>query len=590
MTTRPRRLLQTLACLALAAFASGASAERIVATVTGVDDPLKSAVLASLTIGQYANRVDISETQARRLVADATAQTRRALQPYGYYNAQITTRLEHSSGGWIARVNVSPGPATIVSTLDLQMQGDARNLQPVARALKTFHPKAGERMDDARYEQSKTRIANALVELGFLDANATVHRVAVTRADNRADIHLQYASGQRYRLGAVQFEGSQFRDGFLRRYVPWTDGDWYAQSDLLKLQQALIDADYFAAVNVEPDLEHAGNDEVPVKVAVVPAKRHVYTAGVFIGTDTGPGVRGGVQWRWINKRGHKVKTEAVLAQRLKTAQVVYEIPRPGPNHRSFNFGAGYRDENTDTSKSRTLSLAATETRDWHGFVRTVGLHFLTGTFTVGNARGENIGDPGIEHGRTTLVYPEISLSKKVADDPLFVRRGWSIDMTARAAPGIDTRFAQLLTSAKWIRAFGGRNRLILRGDAGIITVGDFDKLPPQLRFFAGGDQSIRGYAYQTIGPRNVYGRVVGGTRVLVASATVEHYFKPKWGVAAFLDSGDAFNGTDFHARTGVGVGLRWRSPIGLVRVDLGVPVRNPYHSGVELHVMIGPDL
>src|SRR6185312_11939331 len=162
-------------------------------------------------------------------------------------------------------------------------------------------------------------------------------------------------------------------------------------------------------------------------------------------------------------------------------------------------------------------------------------------------------------------------------------------LIGRAGPGIDTRFAQALANMVWIRALGRSNRLILRGDAGITSAQDFSKLPPQLRFFAGGDRSIRGYAYQAIGPRNSYGLVVGGKRLLVGSATVEHYFTRDWGIAAFVDSGDAFNGTAFHARTGAGVGLRWRSPVGMVRVDVGVPIANPYYHGPQLHIVIGPD-
>jgi translocation and assembly module TamA len=326
-----------------------------------------------------------------------------------------------------------------------------------------------------------------------------------------------------------------------------------------------------------------------VTVELAPAKRTVYTAGVFIGTDTGPGIRAGARRRWINRSGHTLDTQALIAAYLKTAQVVYAIPRPGRDHASFNLGAGYRDENTKTSVSRTFSLAANETRDWHGFIRTIGVHLLSGTFTVGNS-GRDTNLPGIEHGRSTVLYPEFNLTKKVADNPLFVRHGYAISLTARADPGVGTRFAQALASATWIHALGRRDRLILRGDAGITSVEDFAKLPPQLRFFAGGDRSIRGYAYQAIGPRNSYTRVLGGTRLLVASATLEHYFTRDWGIAAFVDSGDAFDGTDFHASTGAGLGLRWRSPVGMVRIDVGKPIRDPYYHGLQLHIVIGPDL
>jgi translocation and assembly module TamA len=315
----------------------------------------------------------------------------------------------------------------------------------------------------------------------------------------------------------------------------------------------------------------------------------VSTAGVFVGTDTGPGVRAGVRRRWINRLGHTLNTQAVIAEYLKTAQVVYGIPRPGRDHASFNLGIGYRDENTKTSVSRTLSLAANATRDWHGFVRTLGVHVLAGTFTVGNS-GNDVNEPGVERGRSTLIYPEVALTRKVMDNPLFVRRGYAINLIARTGPGIDTRFAQALADATWIHALGRRDRLILRANAGIMTARDFSRLPPQLRFFAGGDRSIRGYAYQAIGPRNALGRVLGGTRLAVASATVEHYFTRDWGIAAFVDSGDAFDGTNFHAQTGAGLGLRWRSPVGMVRIDVGVPVASRYYHGPALHIVIGPDL
>jgi translocation and assembly module TamA len=569
--------------------AQTARADTLKVTINGIDKTLADAVRAQLTASQYAGRKDVSETQARVLAGDTDRQVATALQPYGYYNAQVENRLDHHDDAWTLHIDVTPGPPTTVASLDLQVPSAALELTSVRHAVRAFHPRAGEQMNDARYEASKDAITTALQENGWLDAKPTLHRVEVTRAANRADIHLHYAIGERYRLGSVEFAGSQFREGFLQRYVPWTHGDWYSQANLLALQQALSDADYFSIVDVEPEIAQAKDHVMPVKVTVAPAKRTVYSAGVFYGTDIGPGVRGGIKRRWINSHGHTLDTEVLVAQRLKTAQVVYGIPRPGRDNANFNLGVGYRDENTDTSLSRTFSVAANASRDWHGFVRTFGLHLLAGTFTVGNAGGDtNL--PGVEHGRSTLIYPEIDLTRKVADDPLFVRHGYSLELIARADPGIGTRFSQALAEVKWIRALGRHDRLILRGDAGALSVQDFSKLPPDLRFFAGGDRSIRGYGWQAVGPRNDYGRVIGGTRLLAGSATVEHYFTRDWGIAAFVDSGDAFDGTDFRAQTGAGLGLRWRSPVGMLRIDVGVPVHNRYYHGAQLHIVIGPDL
>ena len=579
-------MLGLLAC----AGAPVAHADTLKVTVGGVDHELADAVRAQVSANQYANRKDVSATQARALADNATRQAATALQPYGYYNATAQSDLTHQGDTWTLRLQVTPGPATKVATLDLQVPDVALKLPSVRYVARAFHPRAGEQMNDAQYEASKGAIGTVLREHGWIDAKATVHRVDVTRASNSAAIHLHYTAGERYKLGNVSFTGSQFKPGFLQRYVPWQPGDWYSQDTLLALQQALTDADYFSIVDVQPEVAKAKDHVIPVTVEVAPAKRNVYTAGVFVGTDTGPGVRGGARRRWINRSGHTLDTQLLIAQRLKTAQIVYGIPRPGRDHANFNLGIGYRDENTETSKSRTFSIAANETRDWHGFVRTIGTHLLTGTFTVGNSGSNNVNIPGVERGSSTLIYPEIGLTKKVADNPLFVRKGYSVNLIVRAGPGIDTRFAQALAHVVWIHALGRQNRVILRGDAGITSVADFSKLPPQLRFYAGGDRSIRGYAYQTIGPRNSYGLVVGGQRLLVGSATVEHYFTRNWGMAAFVDSGDAFDGTDFHANTGAGLGLRWRSPVGMVRIDVGVPINNRYYQGAQLHIVIGPDL
>jgi translocation and assembly module TamA len=417
--------------------------------------------------------------------------------------------------------------------------------------------------------------------------------VEVNRAERSAAIKLAWDAGTRYRYGKVKFDGSQFREGFLQRYVPFKSGDYFSQDQLLQLQQALNGADYFSVVNVLPDVDEAKQGVVDVTVQLVPAKRTIYTGGPFIGTDTGFGVRGGIERRWVNDRGHKWKNEIVLAQRLKTLSTLYSIPMPGPNQRSFNYGANYRDADTDTSQSRTLELVGNESRLWHGWVRTLGVHALIGTFTVGKRGSEPDNAPGVEHGRSKLVFGEASLTRKRADNPDFVRRGWSLNLYARSTAGTllsSARFNQLTADAKWIRAFTRRDRLILRGTAGATWTSDFSALPPQLRFFAGGDRSVRGYGFQTVGPKNSYGRVIGGRDLLVASATVEHYFTRNWGIAAFVDAGNAFNGTDYRPKIGTGLGLRWRSPVGLIRLDLGTPVRDKDHHGVELHIVIGPDL
>jgi translocation and assembly module TamA len=586
-----RRLSHAWIALPLLVLPLGATAT-VQLVVDGVGDTLKPAVTAAVDLSQYATR-DITAAQVRRLYERAPDQVREGLKPYGYYEADVTGEITPLGNNWRVVLHVKPGTPVTVSDVTTELDPPVAQLPRIRGALRQVNNLKGQVLNDGAYDGVRDNVGALLTASGFLDARLLTHEVKVTRADHTATIALKWDAGVRYRIGKVKFTGSQFRDGFLDRYMPFKPGDYFAQDQLLQLQQALNGADYFSVVNVIPDVDNAKNGVIDIDVQLAPAKRTIYTGGPFIGTDTGIGVRGGIEKRWINDRGHKWKNEVVAAQNLKTLTSLYTIPMPGPDQRSFNFGATLRDADTTTSQSKTIELVANETKLWHGWTRVIGLHVLSGTFTVGKKGGEADNALGLDHGNSTELYPEITLSRKSGDSQTFVRHGWSVTLTARSTVGTllsDARFSQFIADAKWIDAFAGNNRLILRGTAGYTSTSDFSALPPQLRFFAGGDRSVRGYGYQSLGPRNSFDRVIGGENLLVASTEVEHYFTRNWGIAAFVDAGNAFTGTDITPAIGAGLGVRWLSPVGMIRVDVGTPIHNATEHGVQLHVVIGPDL
>jgi translocation and assembly module TamA len=154
--------------------------------------------------------------------------------------------------------------------------------------------------------------------------------------------------------------------------------------------------------------------------------------------------------------------------------------------------------------------------------------------------------------------------------------------------GSDASFLQLHARASWFQGLGARDRVIVRGEIGHTFTDALVEMPPSLRFYAGGDRSIRGYNYREVGPRiGDFG--LGAKNVITASGEYEHYFNPTWGMAAFVDSGSAFDGKVPDWRTGVGVGLRWRSPVGPVRIDIAHGLDHP-DSPFTLHLNIGADL
>jgi len=549
----------------------------------GIDAELQGAVRAHLQLQQYADR-DISRAQVNRLFAAADEEIRQALQPYGYYHAQVEKDLERGEarGDYRASFRITLGEAVVVAEVQLDISGDAAQVPAVRDAVAAFRPIAGEPLHHGVYEGSKSTIATALQTSGYFDAKLTQHRVAVTLAENRADIGLAWDSGERYRFGAVQFSDAQFADKFLRRYVPWSEGEFYSTEQLMTLQQRLVDADYFATVAVQPDLERAASGVVPIEALLIPAKRTIYSAGVYVSTDAGPGVRFGADRRWINSQGHKLGGKVEYSQRLQETSLNYKIPKPGLRNRNYTFAAGYRDEETDTSTSRTSRLAVSEVLDrWHGYTRTLGLQYLNGDFTIAD-----------EQRVSSLLFAEGMLTRKRVDNVMFPDRGTSVTYGLRFAPeGLlsDTSFAQLRAEARWIRPALEHSRLILRAALGAMVVQDFDALPPELRFFAGGDRSVRGFDYQQIGETNATGGVIGGKFLAVASTEYEHYFTEKWGAAVFVDAGDAYS-SSFEANVGAGIGVRWRSPVGIVRLDVAVPVVTELDRGLRVHINIGPDL
>jgi translocation and assembly module TamA len=549
----------------------------------GIDEELQAAARSNLELTQYADRA-VSPSQANRLFARAEEEIRLALRPYGYYDARVEGDLQRGEkeGDYRAVFKVTSGEPVVVGKLGVEVDGSAKDIETIHDAVASFRPRVGERLEHGVYEGSKANISNLLQSNGYFDAKLERRRVEVTQSAKSADIDVMWLSGERYRFGDVKFSDVQFPNEFLQRYIPWDPDQYYTTDELLALQQRLVDADYFSAVSVQPDLERKANGRVPVEVMLIPAKRTIYKAGAYVSTDTGPGARVGMERRWLNRRGHKIGAEVEYSQKLQEYTTYYRIPRPGKRNRNYNFAAGYKDEETDTSRSKLARIGASEVLDqWHGYTRTLGLQYLNGDFEIAD-----------EQHSSSLLYAEALLTRKRADDLMFPSRGISLLYGLRAAgEGVlsDTSLVQVRAEAKWVRPASKRSRLILRGAVGAMVVDDFDALPPELRFFAGGDRSVRGFDYQQIGEQNANGGVIGGKYLTVVSTEYEYYFLPKWGAAVFVDAGDAYN-SSLNANVGAGVGVRWRSPVGIVRVDIATPIVTDLEDGIRFHIMVGPDL
>src|SRR4051812_17096133 len=429
--------------------AAAANAAHVDVQIEGLSEEMRDAARAALELNAYEKR-DISPAALQSAWHDADEQIRRALEPFGYYNAEVHKDLSGDAGsGWKAKFEVKPGDPAIVRNAHVEVRGDGKEQRRVAAALAGFAPKVGERLDHATYEASKAAIDTSLRGSGYLDAKTSRRRVTVRPDDESADVDLQWESGARYKFGAVRFTGdAPFPEQYLHEFVPWREDAYFSSEQVLNLQQRLVDADYFQLVSVAPALDEKKDGTVPIDVLLKRDQRTVYSGEVYYSTDFGPGIRLGVERRWLNREGHKADVQGEYSQRLQTIATHYQIPSPRRGDRSYDYGVTYRDETTDVSRSRNFQLAATRTeKGWHGFTRSLGMKYFRGDFQI----GPDDQDP--EFGHSQLLFAEGTLSRRRVDDRITPRRGYVTDFGIRLASDAivsDTDIAQTWGRLTWL--------------------------------------------------------------------------------------------------------------------------------------------
>ncbi len=550
--------------------------------VDGVEKEIGENIRAYLSLAQEA--CTAPEWRVRRLFARSDEEIRRAVRALGYYQPEFSKRLEQEEACWKASYEVNLGEPVTVESVDVKISGEASDDGAFASLLEALPVKSGDVLNHARYEQTKRQIASLASERGYFEGRYIESELRVDTARRKAVVYLRYDSGPRYLFGPLTLEQDALRPELVRAFFEYKENEPYDTNKLVAINRALSDSGYFAQVDVRPRTEQTENNRVPVDITLTPRKPHQFTASAGASTDTGPRVRFGYENRRLNRRGHRLGGRISASPVQSDVTTEYRIPLKDPRSEWLSFEAGAQQEDTDTSETTSFKLAARQTKkrryDW---LETRFIEATRENFDVGTQRGVI----------TTLLTPGVSWSRAVREAKL--RPSWGHRLYLEVKGGVDsvvsdTTFASTRLSAGWLKGFSWGGRILLRGEAGALTVDEFDVLPPSQRFFTGGDTSVRGYEYQSLGPTDDAGNVIGGKYLLVGSIEYEHPIKNKWSAAVFADAGNAFSDTDSNEgfKVGVGFGIRWTSPIGPVRLDFAHPVgEDPLF---RIHFRLGPDL
>ena len=558
-------------------------AASVTVEVQGINGAEKENVLAYLKIAGEKSRTDILPSRIRRLHAQAPREIKQALQPYGYYEVLVRARLIKDKDSWIARYEIEPGPPVIITDLNIRIIGPAEQQPKLQQYLEELPIKVGDRLQHTHYENIKKALFQLAVQTGHLDAEYIQSRIDVDLVNKSAVIVLELISGPRYRFGEIKFFQDAYDEDFLQRYIKFQQGEYYNPAALLKLQTDLSNSGLFERIDIEPRHDLSTVDEVPIYVHLTESKPRKWKFGLGYGTDTG--FRGNIRHtRRLGRRGHKIGIDLLASENIQSLLGTYIIPLMDPTSEEMAFTARVSNETTESRDSKIASLSSSYSAMQGNWRRVVSLNYEYEDFTVAEQTDE-----------TLFLYPIVSWSRTWADDrinPTHGRRYYLKLLGASDNVLSDASFLQAQTNGKWILNLGSRNRLLTRAEVGATMVDNILELPASKRFYAGGDTSIRGYGYEELGPINSLGEVIGGKYLLVGSVELDHRLSDKWSVAAFYDAGNALNDFDNLSEQiaeGAGVGIRWHSPVGPVRVDFAWALTEPY-TGFRLHLVIGPDL
>ncbi|MCG9696821.1 autotransporter assembly complex family protein [Shewanella sp. Isolate11] len=601
-----------LIAVSLSAFSASAN-NWLEVKVTGADEALTRNITAHL------GELPKSKTQRNAFIFNAEDNIEAALHSLGYYHGQIKQQvLSPEDAPWQLNITVKAGEPTRIQWVDIQLQGEIQNDNAVNQWLNNVAMKPGDILNHGQYEDVKSQLLTLALARGYFDGRYVTNSIVVNRDLNTAKINLHYESGHRYHLGDVNFSGHTLQPGFLDKLVPFQPNAKYSTARLGSLNQQLVNTGYFSNIKVIPQLDKTENETVPVKVELTPKSSHSIELG--FGADVGNSDDGGIEprvrvtWRTpqINSYGHSQETRLEWSPDRPKFLTTYTIPLTHPLDDQLKIRLGLLrdkygvDQVYDAGKRDYVNTGELEST----------------IYTVGVVRQKRL------QSRWILTYSIDALDESYTQsdidyDPRFLILGSSLSYTHRgdttldpksgyfqyysleyADPntGSDVRLTRLQAKFKWIDTFFDRHRIVARLDIGANIVADEDiaYVPPSLRYFAGGDQSIRGYAYNELGPYIDYVNednelarmVVGGRYMLVGSLEYQYYLTPSWRVATFVDAGNAFDIDQIEPIVSVGGGIHWITPIGPIRLDVGVGLKETetVDRSWRIHLTMGSEL
>jgi translocation and assembly module TamA len=605
-------------------------------SVTGIKNPMLGNVQSRVSTLAFNDAQQHSRKGLERIVAEAEQEAVQALRPYGYYHATVSSDLRQPQDGeWLLNLELTAGPPLKVSAADIQLSGPGAALKELQEWQRSWPLPVGRRLNQVTWETQKSRALELAESHGYLSAGFTRHEIRADLNTNTAELELQLDTGPQSVMGEVNYQQDVVNTEILQGLPRFQAGQAYDVWLLEKFRSDLWQTGYFD--NVEVIEERRPEESPPVVNLLVrtsPRKPNTYQGTLGYGTDTG--VRAQLLWtrRLLSQRGDSLDVGLGLQQTNEeySFRSAYRLPRRERARQYWTGDFSIRRINQDLEiqiDDNPEDLVKLANGDVSSYSLKGGLLVLRDFARGYQQVYENwYGQYVLENNDYQLLEQYVpQLEGDLSDENLKLLRATGSSMslgvswawpavrgsgfetvghnerlwlfTANEAWGSDADFSQAYFSSNWHRLLGKRFKLLLRGEAGYsdARVTDFElqleglsaqlsvtELPDLYRFKAGGSRSVRGYSFESLSNNGI-----GSNNIITASAELEMLFRPKWSAAVFVDSGNAFNDWgDIELKSGVGLGLRWYTIVGALRLDVAHPldIDDPW----RLHFTIGTPL
>jgi translocation and assembly module TamA len=560
------------------------AAQPVEIVVEGIEGDARKNVLEALVL-PYGLVKDgtVDRLWLERFVRQAQQNVVAALEPFGYYSARVTINIETPKADqYRLRVKVEAGKPVIVSDVSVSVTGRGASESSLTALATAFPLHKGDVLLHQSYEQARRGLQARAQELGYLDAEYTIHEIRMNPAANSAHITLVLETGERYYFHSVTIEGApDYPDAFLRRYITFGPGDVFSYTKLAESQIQLNNSERFREVIVLAEKQNAQEFKIPVRVLLKPVPRRSLRPGIGYGTDTG--ARFSLRYRDLNMfhQGHEFYSNLFISERLQGLATSYIIPSDKDIRTFTSAQINVQREDITTYNSQLISLELARSSSFGNQKQgTAYVKFQQEEYTISN-----------QDSSARYVLPGIRFSDNHYDSMIRPSSGFRYALDLRGtsqALGSTTQLLQLLTEASHILSLPWRLSLQTSAKADITFFSDpLSDLPPSLRFFAGGDQSIRGYAYQSLGPRDAAGNVVGGKHLLTGCVELQRAVLEDWAVSVFYNAGNAFDSfSDLTLFQAAGVGVHYFTPVGALNLSVArqIGVEDP---GYRIHFTVG---